>query len=105
MGIDLLWRGNDGALRDATYDNSSAISDLINDLRQDRRYRHLLLSSIDPYGDTCFMSVQAPQLLREFQVIRDDCASLDLRIAIGRLISILRAAETATDDWLEFKGD
>ncbi|MBV9071275.1 MAG: hypothetical protein JO231_21350 [Acidobacteria bacterium] len=105
MGIDLLWRGNDESVRDAAYDDSSLISDLINDLRQDRRSHHLLLSTIDPYGNTRFMSAQAGQLLRELHVIRQDSASPDLRVSIGRLISIIRAAEGAADEWLEFVGD
>jgi hypothetical protein len=104
MGIDLLWRGSDGSLRDAAYDVGSTVSKIINGLR-DSSKTSLLLTTIDPYGDTRFMTGQAPRLLREFQLIRDETANAEQRIAIGRIISILRASEGASDEWLEFIGD
>ena len=105
MGLDLLWRANDGTVRDAAYDESSTISDVINRLREDLSKRHLLVSTIDPNGDTRFMTGQAPQLLRELEQIRQDTPDPDRRISIGRVISILRAVEGTSDEWLEFLGD
>jgi hypothetical protein len=105
VGIDLLWRANDGTLRDAAYDESSTFSDIVSTVREDLSKRHLLVSAIDPYGDTRFVTGQAPQLLREFELIRRDTPDADRRISIGRVISILRAAEGTSDEWLEFSGD
>jgi hypothetical protein len=105
MGIDLLWRNTAGELLDAAYDGSSSVSDAVNRLRGDRSRRQLLASSIDPYGNTRFSSGQAPQLLREFVLLREESPSPEERIALGRVISILRAAEGTTDEWLEFAGD
>ena len=105
MGIDLLWRDAAGDLRDAAYDQSSVVSDVVSRLREDRSKRDFLASTIDPYRDTRFVSGQAAQLLREFEMLRQQSASPEERIGLGRVISILRAAEGATDEWLEFVGD
>jgi hypothetical protein len=105
VGIDILWRDSDGEQRDLVADVSSAISTAIQRVREDARRRHLLISSIDPYGDTRFSSGQAPQLLREFQALRSESSDPEERVAIGRVISVLRAVEGTVDEWLEFLGD
>jgi hypothetical protein len=105
MGIDLVWRDAAGAELDAAYDETAIVSDLIVRVREDRSRRNLLLTTIDPYGDTRFSSGQAPQLLREFNSLRNQSMDADERIALGRVVSILRAAEGTTDDWLQFVGD
>jgi hypothetical protein len=105
MGIDLVWRDRAGVQRDAAHDGESFLSSTIDRVRQDRLNRNLLLSTIDPYGNTRFSSAQAPQLLREFELLRQQSLNPEERIAIGRVISILRASEVSTNDWLEFVGD
>jgi hypothetical protein len=105
VGIDLLWRATDGSLRDAAYDDSAAISEVITSVREDACKRHLLLSTIDPYGDTRFLSEQASRLVGELEALRRDVTRPGIRIAIGRLISIARAADGAVGEWLEFIGD
>ena len=105
MGIDLLWRGSDGSVRDAAADRSSTLSAIIGELRDDRSTTFVLLTTIDPYGDTRFMAAQAAQLMREFQRLRDASPDVERRIALARILSILGAAEGASDEWLEFIGD
>jgi hypothetical protein len=105
MGIDLIWRDSAGVQRDAAHDLPSLISSTIDRVRQDRSNRNLLVSTIDPYGNTRFSTGQAPQLLREFELLRQQSANIEERIALGRVISILRASEGVGEDWLEFAGD
>jgi hypothetical protein len=105
MGIDLRWLDATGKQRDVVDDPSSVLSQAIDRLREDRRRQELLICGIDPYGDTRFSSGQAPQLLREFVDLRDTSSAPEERIAIGRVISVLRAIEGAEDEWLEFVGD
>lgn len=105
MGIDLFWRNAAGELRDVAYDESSAVSDAVNRLREDSSQRDLLVSTIDPYRDTRFTSGQARQLLREFELLRQQSPNPEQRIGLGRIISILRAADGSTGEWLEFVGD
>lgn len=93
---DLIWRGAAGEIRDATYDESAVVSRIIDGVRGDRSKRDLLVASIDPYGNTRFSSGQAARLLREFEMLRTQSESADERIALGRVISILRAAEGTT---------
>lgn len=105
MGIDLLWRDGTGDLLDAAYDDGSVISDAVNRLRQEKSDRELLVSTIDPYGNTRFSSGQAPQLLSEFEMLRQQSTQPEERIGLGRVLSIVRAAEGASDEWLVFVGD
>lgn len=105
MGIDLVWRDAAGRTRDAAYDNSDVVAAIIDRLRQDRSMRDLLLVTIDPYGDTRFASGQSSRLLREFELVRQQSSDPEERIALGHVISILRAADGATDEWLDFLGD
>lgn len=104
MGIDLVWRDTAGNRRDLVPDRSSTLSAAIDRLRDARRH-DLLITSIDPYGDVRFSTGQAPQLLREFAALRDESKNPAERIAIGQVISVLRAAEGIQDEWLEFCGD
>lgn len=105
MGIDLVWQDRDGRQHDLVADGSSTITVAIQRVRDDARRRHLLISSIDPYGNTRFSSGQAPQLLREFEALRNASHDPEERVAIGRILSVLRAAEGTVDEWLEFAGD
>jgi hypothetical protein len=105
MGIDLIWWDSAGVRVDATNDEAFLVSAAIGRVREDRSRDALLVSTIDPYGRTRFMTGQAPRLLREFEVLRQESADVDTRIALGHVIAILRAAAGTTDDWLEFDGD
>lgn len=105
MGIDLIWRDGAEVQRDAATDQSSLISVAIDRLRQDRSNGDLLVSTIDPYGDTRFSTGQAARLLREFELLRQQSVNVEERIALGRVISILRASEGAAGEWLDFVGD
>lgn len=105
MGIDLIWLDAAGARREEVGDPSSALSAAIDRVREDRQQRHLLIAGIDPYGDTRFSSGQAPQLLRELEALRNASADPEERIAIGRVLTVLRAVEGTVDEWLEFLGD
>lgn len=105
MGIDLIWRDGAGVQQDVAYDQSSLVSETIDRLRQDRSNRNRLVCTIDPYRNTRFLTGQAPQLLREFELLRQQALNIEERIALGHVISILRASEGTTDDCLEFVGD
>ena len=82
----------------STYDRTSLLSSTIDRVRQDRSNRSLLVSTIDPYGNTRFSTGQAPQLLREFELLRQQSPNIEERIALGRVISILRASEGVTQE-------
>jgi hypothetical protein len=73
--------------------------------REERPSPDLLLKSIDPYSDTRFSTCQATRLLREFESWRGATENTDCRIVLGRVMSVLRAAEGASGEWLEFRGD
>jgi hypothetical protein len=105
MGIDLIWWDSSGAQVDATNDEASLVSATIDRVRGDRSRHTLLVSTIDPYNNTRFMTGQASRLLREFELLRQESPDVETRIALGHVISILRAAGGTTDDWLEFVGD
>lgn len=100
-----MWLDASGKQRDVVPDPSSVLSAAIERVREGPLRQQLLLASIDPYGDTRFSSGQAPQLLREFTDLRNASNAPEERIAIGHVVSVLRAAEGAQDEWLEFYGD
>jgi hypothetical protein len=43
--------------------------------------------------------------MREFEALRSTSPSPEERVAIGRIPSILRAAQGTVDEWLDFVGD
>ncbi|MBV9494907.1 MAG: hypothetical protein JOZ54_11725 [Acidobacteria bacterium] len=99
MGIDLHWRSSDGTLLDAVYDEASLLSEVIQEADDG------LLATIDPYRTTRFLAAQAGTLIEELERIREKAGNVERRIAIGRLLLVLRAAEGGVGDWLEFVGD
>jgi hypothetical protein len=105
MGIDLVWLDATGKQRDVVPDPSSVLSAAIERVREGPWRHQLLIGRIDPCGDTRFSSGQAPQLLREFADLRNASNDPGERIAIGHVVSVLRAAEGIQDEWLGFFGD
>ena len=104
VGIDLVWRDADGNRREIVPDPSSVLSRAIQRVREVPG-QLLLIASIDPYGNTRFSSGQAPQFLREFVALRSASNDIDERIAIGHVLSVIRAAEGVHDEWFDFVGD
>jgi len=105
MGIDIIWRDAAGHQVDFAGDSDEMLSKVIQRIRDDRELRHLLLATVDPYGTTTFAPPQIATLLKELQSIREKSGSVEERIALGPFLAILRAAEGAAGELVEFEGD
>ena len=104
MGVDLVWRDETGRARETVADEQSIISTTIERAQAESR-SVALVGRIDLYGDTPFSPSQIPQLIREFQVLRDALTDAGERVVIAHVIAVLHSADAIGDGSIEFIGD
>ena len=104
MGVDVYWRNARGEELDHALDVHDHFARSILHIQGRRSEDFPMLQSIDVYANRVFTPPQTETLAAELERVRSD-SSVDVRIHLGRVISLARAARSVEGSYLECVGD
>jgi hypothetical protein len=105
MGVDLIWRDSDGNELERLSDAPGWFARALNRVQNPPRANFPIMLTIDLYGDTTVIPPWTDSLAAELELVRAETAEPEVRIYLGRVLSLARAASYKSGSLLECHGD